>query len=136
MSRFDVVIIGAGPAGYAAAISCAQRGLHVCLLEQADFPRERPGETLPPGIEPLLQALGFAEKVLNGNFLRHTGHWVHWGENRHFAAFGGDQDTPWQGSQIRRATFDRLLLQRAVALLSAMPPAYWTPVLPTVFSKR
>jgi flavin-dependent dehydrogenase len=116
MNQFDVIIIGAGPAGCAAAISCAQHGLDVCLLEQACFPRERPGETLPPGIESLLQQLGVADTVLKGDFIRHTGHRVHWGEMQHFTAFGGEDTSPWRGFQISRATLDNLLLQRARAL--------------------
>jgi len=72
----DVVIVGAGPAGTAAAILCAQRGLRVTLLEQAAFPRTRPGETLPPGVEAVLDQLGIAQAINQGGFLRHPGHAV------------------------------------------------------------
>ena len=34
MNEFDVVIIGGGPGGYAAAIRCSQLGLSVALAEQ------------------------------------------------------------------------------------------------------
>ena len=33
-SRFDVVVIGAGPAGYVAAIRCAQLGLTVACVDE------------------------------------------------------------------------------------------------------
>ena len=49
---FDVVVVGGGPAGSSAAISCAEAGLRVALLERERFPRDLPGETLPPGVEP------------------------------------------------------------------------------------
>lgn len=35
-AQFDLVIVGAGPAGLAAALFAADRGLSVCLLERAD----------------------------------------------------------------------------------------------------
>jgi len=36
--HFDVVVVGAGPAGAAAALVAAQGGLSVCLLERGPFP--------------------------------------------------------------------------------------------------
>ncbi|NUU37297.1 NAD(P)/FAD-dependent oxidoreductase [Pseudomonas sp. C2B4] len=111
----DVVIIGAGPAGSAAAIFCARQGLRVTLLEQSSVYRDRPGETLPPGIEPLLQQLGIADSVLSGDFIRHTGNWVQWGPHHHFNAFGGNADGPWRGFQIPRRLLDGFMLSQARA---------------------
>ena len=34
MQKFDVVVIGAGPGGYVAAIRCAQLGLKTACVEQ------------------------------------------------------------------------------------------------------
>ena len=39
--NYDVAIIGAGPAGSAAAIELARAGRHVLLLERRSFPREK-----------------------------------------------------------------------------------------------
>jgi geranylgeranyl reductase family protein len=39
--RFDVVIVGAGPAGSAAAYTVARAGLSVALLDKARFPRQK-----------------------------------------------------------------------------------------------
>lgn len=41
MTRFEVCIIGAGPAGSAAAITAARSGLHVLLLDKDTFPRHK-----------------------------------------------------------------------------------------------
>ncbi|CAA9514798.1 MAG: hypothetical protein AVDCRST_MAG67-3023, partial [uncultured Solirubrobacteraceae bacterium] len=60
----DVAIVGTGPAGAAAAIACARSGLRVALLERSRLPRERPGETLHPGVEAPLRELGVLERVL------------------------------------------------------------------------
>lgn len=108
MSRFDVVVLGAGPAGCATAIYCAQRGLRVALLETSPFPRHRPGETLHPGVEPLLHTLGVAPL----DCLRHAGHWVHWDKPPRFQAFN---DGEWQGFQISRSLLDGQLLSAADA---------------------
>jgi geranylgeranyl reductase family protein len=41
MRRYDVAIIGAGPAGSAAAIALARRGASVLLADRARFPRDK-----------------------------------------------------------------------------------------------
>jgi flavin-dependent dehydrogenase len=108
-----VVVVGGGPAGSATAIWCARRGLRVALLERERFPRHRPGETLPPGVEPLFGQLGVAEAMLGSGFIRHRGTWVAWSGPRRFDPFGGDSRGPWLGFQAPRAEFDRLLLDEA-----------------------
>ena len=109
----DVVVVGGGPAGSAAAIACATRGLSVVLCERERPGRDRPGETLHPGVEPLLQQLGVADRLAQAVGARHTGIWVEWGGPRRFEAFGGDPSGPWSGFQVWRADFDALLLARA-----------------------
>ena len=42
MERFDVLIVGAGPAGSAAAIHLAGSGARVLLVDRARFPRDKP----------------------------------------------------------------------------------------------
>ncbi len=120
---FDVVVVGGGPGGSSTAIACAEAGLRVALLERERFPRDLPGETLHPGVEPLLQQLGVLEVVLAADFPRHEGHWVRWGhEGRapsppRWMPFGGDREagSTWRGFQAWRARFDALLLERARA---------------------
>ena len=38
MSDFDVIVVGAGPAGAAAAIEVARSGRSVCLIERGPYP--------------------------------------------------------------------------------------------------
>jgi len=40
-NTFDLIVVGAGPAGSSAALFAAQQGLNVCLLEKAAFPRDK-----------------------------------------------------------------------------------------------
>lgn len=86
-AAIDVLILGAGPAGTATAIQCANAGLNVTMIEREQFPRDRPGETLHPGIEPLLQQLSVAEQTLTPDLLRHLGIWVQWNQSQ-FVPFG------------------------------------------------
>ncbi|MFZ7092538.1 tryptophan 7-halogenase [Primorskyibacter sp. 2E233] len=58
MPDLDAIIVGAGPAGCAAAIPLARAGHRVLLLEHRQVPRFNIGETLPP------MALGCAERLL------------------------------------------------------------------------
>jgi len=41
MDRFDVIVIGAGPAGGAAAFRAARAGLSVALIDRKSFPRDK-----------------------------------------------------------------------------------------------
>jgi flavin-dependent dehydrogenase len=113
----DVLVLGGGPGGSATAIACARAGLRVALVEREPFPREHVGETLHPGVEPLLEQLGVADEVRRAGFLRHEGNWIEWAGERRFEAFGADAKTgAWQGWQAWRADFDAILLARARAL--------------------
>jgi hypothetical protein len=112
--RADVAIVGAGPAGTATAISCLRAGLRVAILERERFPRERPGETLHPGVEPLLRKLGVLERVSRAGFLRHEGIWVRWDiSSPRFVPYGADEDGAWRGFQAWGADLDAILLERA-----------------------
>ncbi len=114
-SRPNVVIVGGGPAGSAAAIKCVKAGLTVTLVEkeQQPFSQIRPGETLHPGVQPILGELDVEQDVLSAGFLRHKGNWVEWNHDRRFSKFGEDADGPWLGFQAWRKDFDEILLNKA-----------------------
>ena len=112
----DLVILGGGPAGCAAAITAAQAGLEVVLVERLNFPRHRPGETLPPGVEPLFRQLGVWEEIKSAGFIRHPGQRVAWAGAAKFSGFGGTAEEPWRGFQAWRPVLDAILLRRAAAV--------------------
>ena len=55
---WDVLVIGAGPAGATAAGLFAQRGLRVLAIDKDEFPRFHIGESLLPMSLPILEQLG------------------------------------------------------------------------------
>lgn len=115
LGRFDsdVVVIGGGPGGSAAAITCALMGLRVRLLERQAFPAHRPGETLHPGVESVLAQLGVAERLPAVTGSRHAGIRIRWGGEERYERYGHDENGPWRGFQVWRADFDAMLLDRA-----------------------
>jgi menaquinone-9 beta-reductase len=65
MNEVDVAIVGAGPAGSATAISLAQRGYRVALLDRAVFPRDKLcGDFLNPINWPVLDDLNVGDDLL------------------------------------------------------------------------
>lgn len=108
----DVIIAGGGPAGSCAAIRCAQWGLRTLLIEREIFPRNRPGESVHPGFEGVLEQLGVLDTVLQAGFLRFDGNWVMRNGTETFEPFP-IQTEHCRGLQASRPEFDSLLLDCA-----------------------
>jgi 2-polyprenyl-6-methoxyphenol hydroxylase-like FAD-dependent oxidoreductase len=62
-TEWDVLVIGAGPAGTAAASALVERGLRVAILEKDSTARAKPGEVLTPNAIPILSRLGLLDIV-------------------------------------------------------------------------
>jgi menaquinone-9 beta-reductase len=63
-TSYDVAVIGAGPAGSAAAYFLAREGLRVALLDKFDFPRDKTcGDGLTPRALDVLDAMGVLPKL-------------------------------------------------------------------------
>ncbi len=59
---YDVAVVGAGPAGSAAAYHLARGGVRVALLDQSAFPRDKAcGDILGPDALAGLERMGLAE---------------------------------------------------------------------------
>jgi geranylgeranyl reductase family protein len=114
----DVLVVGAGPAGSAAATWCARHGMDVVLADRAVFPRDKPcGDGLTPRAVAELRRLGL------GDWLR--GRPVNWGLRA--AGFGQELYLPWPGghlpavgSAVPRTELDGTL--HALALTSGAQP--------------
>lgn len=103
-----ICVIGAGPAGSSFAARMAQLGHQVSLIERAAFPRDRLGESLSPGVLPLLDITGARAAVEASNVRRVASVHVKWGDAPEIRPGGREP-----GLLVDRGEFDRLLLQRA-----------------------
>lgn len=113
----DLIVVGAGPSGCAAAISAALAGLRVTVLEIASKTRLHPGETLHPGVEPIFRQLGVWDALLDCGFHRHHGIWRESESgSRIFEPYGRDEAGPWLGFQVDRAKLDHIFRARVTDL--------------------
>lgn len=113
---YDVIVIGAGPAGSSAATRTASAGLKTLVIEKEIFPRFRIGESLLPHGNALLRETGVWPKVEAAGFIRK------FGASFHLADGSADKEVIFanglipgldQTFQVERAKFDALLLDHA-----------------------
>lgn len=71
--RYDVGVIGGGPAGSTVASYLAMAGLRVGVFEAETFPREHVGESLVPATTPVLHEIGAMKKIEAAGFPRKYG---------------------------------------------------------------
>jgi menaquinone-9 beta-reductase len=106
---YDVLIVGAGPAGCAAALAARHRGATVLLLDRDAFPRDKPcGDGIAPHALEVLRALGVTG-LTDGYHAVPTFGLVGPGGDRVVRPFRTAVHT------VPRAVFDHRLLQAAVA---------------------
>lgn len=113
-TEHDLVIVGGGPAGCTAAAIAARAGLRVLLLEADRHPRVHVGESLLPGIIPILEAMGALADVENAGFTRKTGstHWG-WGATPEWDLWFTDSEAYDHAWIVDRSRFDQILFQAA-----------------------
>lgn len=115
LTDFDVIIIGAGPAGSSAAILLARAGWSVALIEKQRFPRRKVcGECIAASNIPLLEALGIGPMIEAdaGPELRKVA--LMCGENKIVADLpAANHENYLWGKALGRETLDTLLLEQA-----------------------
>ena len=118
MAGHDVIIIGAGPAGSAAAAILAEHGRRVLVLEREKFPRYHIGESLMPYTWFSFERLGVLD------WLRQSG-----SPRKHsvqFVSINGQVSQPFyffetikhecaSTWQILRSDFDAMMLENAAS---------------------
>jgi len=110
----DVVVIGAGPAGCTAAAVAARAGLRVVLFEAGEHPRAHVGESLLPGIIPILADIDALAAVEQGGFGRKTGSTLwHWGRTPRWDLWFADSDEYDHAWLVDRSRFDAILFDAA-----------------------
>ena len=104
----DVLVVGAGPAGSAAALTLARAGLDVVLVDQHAFPRDKVcGDALIPDAHNALRKLGVLDAVMAqaqaSSFVRCIG------------PRGGSIDVPGVLAVLPRKQLDDIVCRAAVA---------------------
>jgi geranylgeranyl reductase family protein len=120
--RYDVLVIGGGPSGAAAAYWLAQRGRNVLVVERKRFPRDKTcGDGLTPRAVRELHDMGLAEPLadhLRYDGLRSIAHGVTlelaWPDHPEF---------PPYGYVVRRRDLDEMVADQAVKAGATLWPA-------------
>ena len=114
--RFDVLVVGGGPAGATAAIRARRRGLSVALVERDQHPRFHIGESFLPRQTTLLRELGLLERVLRlPHVPKHGASFAmaHEESTTDFWFSRGPHGEDAEAISIERSIFDQCLLEAA-----------------------
>ena len=114
---FDVIVVGAGPAGSSAAAILAGHGRRVLVLEREKFPRYHIGESLIPFAYHPLERLGLIDRLKHSAFIKkYSVQFISpdGKASQPFYFFNRyDKETVAQTWQVMRAEFDQMLLNNA-----------------------
>jgi len=115
-NQYDVIVVGAGPAGSTASALLAEKGRRVLLLEKEAMPRYHVGESLMPFCWFTLDRLGVTEKMeehrfvqkLSVQFVAQDG-----AQSRPFYFFEHNEHPSSYTWQVERKEFDQMLYENA-----------------------
>src|SRR3954447_11579660 len=117
--NYDVIIIGAGPAGSTSSAILAEKGRRVLILEREKFPRYHIGESMLPFTFQPLERLGLIEKMKSSAFVKkYSVQFVSPSgkASQPFYFFNRyDRETVAQTWQVLRSEFDCIVLENAKA---------------------
>ncbi len=114
MKRFDVAIVGAGPAGCSSAIFLAHRGYSVALLDKALFPRDKLcGDFLNPANWKIFDRLGIRDALLSLQHEKVESFLISTQSASATVPFPSRNGRSFFGLGLKRSLFDDLLLRLA-----------------------
>lgn len=107
---FDIIVIGAGPAGTIASCKLMKEGFTVKIIEKMEFPRFVIGESLLPHSMDYLDDLDLLKCVEDQKFQLKTGACFYHNEQRCDFLFKDQFTKGWDYTfQVKRADFDNAL---------------------------
>lgn len=113
MSPFDLIVVGGGPAGSVAATLAAKADLSVLIIEADTHPRYHVGESLLPGILPILKEMDCFAEVEQAGFDIKTGSTHHGFGRRSWDLWFHESDEFDTAYFVERARFDAILFDAA-----------------------
>ena len=115
---YDVVVVGAGPGGCAAASILARGGAHVVLLERNPLPSFKIGESLMPETYWTFEKMGALDRMRSAGFVEKHSVQFFAKSGKGSAPFYFDSVNDHESArtwQVHRADFDQLLMDNAQA---------------------
>ena len=113
---FDVIVIGAGPAGSTTAALLAEKGHRVLVLEKEKFPRYHVGESMMPFCWYTIDRLGLVGKMEEIGFQqKHSVQFVSTDGiiSKPFYFFEHDEHPSAVTWQVERMEFDQMIVEKA-----------------------
>ena len=112
VSTIDILIVGAGPAGLASAITLGKLGYQTLLIDKAPTLPPRVGECLPAKGANSLKQLGLDKAFFQDQHMPLQGYQVKWGENARYEKhlISTTYGTGWL---LDRTKFDAMLVKAA-----------------------
>jgi flavin-dependent dehydrogenase len=114
--RYQVAVIGAGPAGTTCATLLAKQGHQVILFEKEQFPRHHVGESLMTETYGTFERLGMLDFLRSSNYVRKQSVQFFSQSGRPSAPFYFEETNPHESAttwQLPRPEFDQLMMQNA-----------------------
>src|SRR5215211_1632427 len=114
--RYDVVVIGGGPAGATTATVLADAGRKVLVVERGNFPRFHIGESLMPETYWTFKRIGMLDRLKASNFVRKYSVQFVTASGKESQPFFFDEMNPHESAvtwQVVRSEFDRMMLDNA-----------------------
>jgi geranylgeranyl reductase family protein len=114
LQTYDVIIVGAGPAGSSAAAILGKAGKRVLLIDKGKFPREKTcGDGLTYKCLPLLEKLGVALDFREQAFFHSAGYSITFSDGSQITVRRKLDDKEAVVYMMPRFEFDNLLFQNA-----------------------
>ena len=115
-NKYDVIVVGGGPAGSTTGALLAEKGHDILILEKEKFPRYHVGESLMPFCYFPLERLGLVDRLMESanprkycvQFVRQDGFLSQ--PFYFFQHFDHPSSTTWQ---VWRSEFDKMILDKA-----------------------
>ncbi len=115
-NKYDIIVVGGGPAGSTTGALLAEKGHDVLILEKEKFPRYHVGESLMPFCYFPLERLGLVDRLMESanprkycvQFVRQDGFLSQ--PFYFFQHFDHPSSTTWQ---VWRSEFDKMILDKA-----------------------